>query len=169
MKSTFFTIPLVFAIATAASAQAPATGGGGIFAPIPVVTGPTPHLANGTVDLSGVWMGSGANSGDISRGLKPGSEFSILPWAAEVTKTRLSKDDPEALCLPFGIPRGAPYPWRLVQTPTHYFILYEGNIHSFRQIFMDRRSHPAGADLDPTWYGHSIGHWEGATLVIDTV
>lgn len=150
-------------------AQTPAGDGGGIFAPIPAVTGPTPHLAGGTVDLSGVWMGSGANSGDISRGLKAGSEFAILPWAAEVTKKRLSQDDPEALCLPFGIPRGAPYPWRLVQTPTHYFILYEGNIHSFRQIFMDGRGHLPAADLDPTWYGHSIGRWDGETLVIDTV
>ena len=35
------------------------------------------------------------------------------------------------------------------------FILHEGNIHSFRQIFMDGRKHPA--ELDPTWFGHSIG------------
>jgi hypothetical protein len=162
-----FTFCAVFALA-----QAPAEGrggGGGIFAPIPVVTGPTPHLPGGTVDLSGVWMGSGANSGDISRALKPGSEFVMLPWAEKVTKERLSKDDPEALCLPFGIPRGAPYPWRILQTPTHYFILYEGNIHSYRQIFMDGRAHPKAEDLDPTWYGHSVGHWEGETLVIDTV
>ena len=49
----------------------------------------------------------------------------------------------------------------------HIFILYEGNIHSFRQIFMDGRKHPD--DPDPTWYGHSIGHWEKDTLVVDTV
>jgi hypothetical protein len=36
--------------------------------------------------------------------------------------------DPEANCLPAGIQRGSPYPWRIVQTPTHYFILYEGNV-----------------------------------------
>ena len=90
----------------------------------------------------------------------------MLPWAAEVLKNRLSKEDPEANCLPTGIPRGSPYPWRIVQTPTHYFILFEGNIHSFRQIFMNAK-HPD--DPDPTWYGHSIGHWEGNTLVVDTV
>ena len=90
----------------------------------------------------------------------------MLPWAEEVVKNRQSKEDPEANCLPSGIPRGSPYPWRIVQTPTHYFILFEGNIHSFRQIFMNGK-HPD--DPDPTWYGHSIGHWEGNTLVVDTV
>jgi hypothetical protein len=47
------------------------------------------------------------------------------------------------------------------------FILHEGNIHSYRQIFMDGRRHPA--ELDPTWFGHSIGWYENDTLVIDTV
>ena len=40
-------------------------------------------------------------------------------------------------------------------------------IHSYRQIFMDGRAHPP--DPDPTWYGHSIGRWDGDTLVVDTV
>jgi hypothetical protein len=44
---------------------------------------------------------------------------------------------------------------------------FEGNIHSYRQIFMDGRKHPE--DPDPTWYGHSVGKWEGDTLVIDSV
>lgn len=130
--------------------------------------GPAPKLADGTPDLSGVWLGGGSNSTDIAnpKGLKPGSEVVMLPWADEVVKHRLSKEDPEANCLPTGIPRGSPYPWRIVQTPTHYFILFEGNIHSFRQIFMNGK-HPD--DPDPAWYGHSIGHWEGNTLVVDTV
>jgi hypothetical protein len=65
------------------------------------------------------------------------------------------------------VPRIAPYPWRIVETPTHIFFLFEANIHSYRQIFMDGRPHPR--DLDPTWYGHSVGRWEGDTLVVDTV
>ena len=104
---------------------------------------------------------------DINDALKPGETLPIQPWALKVTLERLSKDDPEALCLPAGVPRQAPYPWRILQTPTHMFFLFEGNIHSYRQIFMDGRTHPA--DLDPTWYGHSIGRFEGDTLVIDTV
>jgi hypothetical protein len=54
-----------------------------------------------------------------------------------------------------------------VESPPYIYFLFEGNIHSYRQIFMDGRKHPA--DVNPTWYGHSIGHWEKDTLVIDTV
>ena len=149
----------------AAAGKGKATGVG-LFRNAKSATGPTPRLADGTVDLSGVWTGGGSNSGDISKGLKPGESVIMLPWAEALFKTREAKDDPELRCLPFGIPRSAPYPWRIVQTPTHYFILYEGNIHSFRQIFMDGRKHPE--ELDPTWYGHSIGHWDKDTLVVDT-
>jgi hypothetical protein len=154
-------------VALAASLLAQAPQSSELFRQPPTVTGPAPHLADGTPDLSGVWMGGGSNSGDITKGLKSGESVVMLPSAEKVYKERQAKDDPESLCLPFGIPRSAPYPWRMVQTPTHYFILYEGNIHSYRQIFMDGRKHPA--NLDPTWYGHSIGHWEGETLVVDTV
>ncbi len=129
-------------------------------------TGPAPRLADGTPDLSGVWMGSGSNSGDISKGLKAGDQVVPLPWAEALMKTRKSQDDPEANCLPTGVPRGAPYPWRIAQTPSIYFILFEGNIHSWRQIFMNGK-HPD--DPDPTWYGHSIGRWDKDTLVVDSV
>jgi len=172
VRKSFITYYVVTAIISAASlmtAQAPAPtaakGKGGRGGPA-TPAGLTPHLTDGTVDLSGAWMGGGSNSGDISKGLKPGEEVVMLPWAAALMKTRKSQDDPEANCLPTGVPRGAPYPWRIVQTPTHYFILFEGNIHSFRQIFMSGK-HPD--DPDPTWYGHSIGRWDKDTLVVDTV
>ena len=125
-----------------------------------------PSAAHAQSDLSGIWQGGGPIN-DIAEGLPKGQTVPLLPEAKRLMESRLSKDDPEANCLPTGVPRIAPYPWRIVQTPTHIFFLFEGNIHSFRQIFMDGRTHPA--DLDPTWYGHSIGHWEGQTLVVDTV
>jgi len=133
--------------------------------------GPTPRLADGTPDLSGVWQGGGP-IGDIKEGLLPGEQIMLKPGAEKLMKSRQAADDPEARCLPTGVPRIAPYPWRIVQAPaqgkaTHLFFLFEGNIHSFRQIFMDGRSHPD--DLEPTWYGHSVGHWEGDTLVVETV
>jgi hypothetical protein len=130
------------------------------------LAGPAPKLPNGTPDLSGVWQGGGP-IGNIAQGLPPGEVIPLLPEARKLMESRLSKDDPEANCLPTGVPRIAPYPWRIVQTRTHIFFLFEGNIHSYRQIFMDGRKHPV--DPDPTWYGHSIGHWEGSTLVVDTV
>jgi hypothetical protein len=163
-------------------------GGGGRGRGAPA--GPTPHLPDGKVDLSGVWNGGGP-VGDLAQGMpvvpcdSPGAEKQLggngrggkaapicrepIPLSEagkKVMATRQSKDDPEANCLPTGIPRQAPYPWRIVQDPTHYYILFEGNIHSFRQIFMNAK-HPA--DPDPTWYGHSTGTWEGETLVVDTI
>jgi hypothetical protein len=164
-------------VALAQSAQTPGTapaGSGGANNPAligAVPDAPPPRLPDGTPDFSGVWVGNGP-IGDISSGLLPGEELVLLPAAKTLMDSRMAADDPEALCLPTGVPRIAPYPWRIVQAPshgkaTHLFFLFEGNIHSFRQIFMDGREHPD--DLEATWYGHSVGHWEGETLVIETV
>jgi hypothetical protein len=119
------------------------------------------------VDFSGIWSPDRNFIYDLHDALKKGEQLPLQPWAEKLARERLSKDDPEALCLPTGVPRQNPYPWRITQSATHMFFLFEGNIHSYRQIFMDGRKHPA--DPDPTWYGHSIGRWEGDTLVIDTV
>ena len=149
-----------------AAAQARGQGRGQTpAAPAP----PAPRLPNGHPDLSGVWMGGG---GIAARNLKPGDQILLTPDAKKLMDSRQSKDDPEANCLPTGVPRMNPYPWRMIQAPTHkpethIFINFEGNIHSYRQIFMDGRPHPK--DPDPTWYGHSIGRWEGDTLVVDTI
>ena len=132
----------------------------------PPPTGPVPRLPDGKPDLSGVWNGGGP-VGDLAQGLAKGDTIPLSAEGEKVMKSRQSKDDPEANCLPTGIPRIAPYPWRIVQTPTHIFFLFEGNIHSYRQIFLNQTTHPD--DLDPTWYGHSIGHFEGDTLVVDTI
>ena len=133
--------------------------------PAATQTSALPRTADGRPDLSGLWQGGGP-IGDIAQGLKPGETIPLLPSARTLMASRQSKDDPQANCLPSGVPRIAPYPWRIVQTPTHIFFLFEGNIHSYRQIFMNA-THPP--DPDPTWYGHSIGRWEGNTLVVDTV
>lgn len=134
---------------------------------------PAPRLPDGTPDLSGIWTGGGP-IGDISTGLVEGEEIVLLPEAQALMDSRTSSQDPEANCLPTGVPRIAPYPWRILQTPpygpaTHLYFIFEGNVHSYRQIFMDGRGHPPADELDPTWYGHSIGHWDGDTLVVDTV
>lgn len=128
--------------------------------------GPTPHLPDGTVDLSGVWNGGGP-IGDIAQGMPKGAKIPMNAAGEKIFKSRQSKDDPEANCLPTGVPRIAPYPWRIVQDKSHVWFLFEGNIHSFRQIFTDGRAHKD--DPDPTWYGDSIGHYEGDTLVVDTI
>ena len=134
---------------------------------------PAPRLPDGTPDFSGVWSGGGP-IGDIAQGLMPGEIMLLTDEYAAIKASRLASEDPEANCLPTGVPRIAPYPWRILQTPayskaTHLYFIFEGNVHSYRQIFVDGREHTPADEIDPTWYGESIGHWEGDTLVIDTV
>src|SRR5512141_1750189 len=164
---------------TSGTAQAPAAGelpskagNANSFANLnPLHTappGPPPRLAGGRVDSSGVWRPADVFLiEDISLGLNEGETLPLKPAGDRSLKARLSKDDPEANCLPTGVPRMAPYPWRIVQTPTHIFFLFEGNIHSYRQIFIDGRPH--AKDPDPTWYGDSIGTWDGDTMVVDSI
>jgi hypothetical protein len=131
--------------------------------------GPAPRLADGKPDLSGPWEPNAIreNVNLKATGIEP-------PFTAEgeaLYKTRLGrlgKDDPEARCLPPGVPRltTTPYPFRFVQTPNYIAILYEGGTHTWRQIFLDgRKFSPFAEDL---WNGESIGHWEGDTLVVET-
>lgn len=129
--------------------------------------GPAPKAPDGKPDLTGIWTPDRTFIYDISSSLAKGEQLPLQPWAAKLTHDRMSKDDPEANCLPAGVPRMAPYPWKIVQTPALVVFLFEGNIHTYRQIFLDGRKHPD--DPQPTWYGDSIGKWEGDTLVVDSV
>jgi hypothetical protein len=78
------------------------------------------------------------------------------------------KDSPLAHCLPMSIPflnfRGLS---RVVQTPGLIVILYESPNSPHRTIFMDGRELPK--DPNPTWLGYSVGHWDGDTLVVNSV
>src|SRR5215467_5129284 len=131
--------------------------------------GPAPRLADGRPDLSGVWFGGGpAGTISIEDGLAPDETVPLLPEARKLKASRLAKDDPIVNCLPSGVPRIPLAPWRIVQTPTHIFFLFESD-NQFRQIFIDGRAHPVSDALNPTWYGHSTGQWDGDTLVVDTV
>jgi hypothetical protein len=124
--------------------------------------GPVPYMADGKPDFSGIWNGQRA---------LPNQEPPVMvPWAEKLTAERTnnySADDPEARCLPGGVPRAAPYHYQLVQTPKLLLMLFEGNIHSYRQMFLDRSEHLKIAE--PLWYGDSIGSWDEDTLVVDTV
>jgi hypothetical protein len=162
---TCFVRLIVIASALSASlwAQEPAAGkssqgrrgGAGPAAP----TGPAPRLPDGKPDLNGVLNG-GPSSQDISLNLLAGEQIVLTPAADKLFRSRRPKDDPEANCLPAGVPRMAPYPWRIVQQATHIFILFEANIHSYRQIFTDGRPHTPEANRWPSWYGDSIGNWD---------
>ena len=60
----------------------------------------------------------------------------------------------------------APYPFEIFQRDNRVDLLHEYQ-HIVRRIWTDGRQHPKG--LDSTWMGHSIGRYEGETLVVDTV
>jgi hypothetical protein len=102
-------------------------------------SGPVPRLADGKPDLSGVWIGGGPN-GSIEDGLAPGETVPLRPEARKLKASRLAKDEPFSNCLPTGVPRVSRLPWRILQTPTHIFFLFEAD--SWRQIFMDGRPLP---------------------------
>lgn len=91
--------------------------------------------------------------------LKPGVENRAKPAPAGGTA--------DCMPLPADTAFGVPYPFQVVQNKTHVVILneYPGN---FRVIPIDQ-PHRADAADDPTWMGDSVGHWEGDTLVIDTI
>jgi hypothetical protein len=106
---------------------------------------------------------------NIGSTLKDG--LPLQPWAAELRKKRAAennKDNPDAHCLPLGLMQlhTHPQPRKIIQSPKLIVILYEAQA-GVRQIFMDGRSLP-GTDAEPWWYGYSIGHWDGDTLVVET-
>lgn len=181
MKRFLFALTAAALLAAPVMAQEPAQADprdparrlGGANGP-PPATGsnrPVPKLPDGTIDLSGVWADGG--SAPLERLLKPGElKAAMQPWALKVYEARDESQDPYNNCMPGGPLRiTGGFAWRFVQHPTvnatHIFMLQEGNAHTYRQIFMDGRRHPD--DPTPTWYGHSVGRWDGPTLVIDTI
>jgi len=156
---------------------------------------PTPRTRDGHPDLSGLWERSGGGGGGggqnrtaaqlPSDGSPPVATFGNLgagmpgglpytPLAAMLRAERMAdnqKNNPDAQCLPMGLTQLHlhPQPRKIVQTPTLIVIMYEGN-EGLRQIFMDGRPLPTlDENLQPWWYGYSIGRWEGDDLVVETV
>ena len=122
--------------------------------------GPTPRTPDGKPDLSGVWW----QPTTVDPG-KP--EF--LPQAIAIQKQRLeanSKDSPQARCLPSAALRNGPL-WQFIQSKDFLVYISDDESPGFHQIYLDGRGHPA--DPNPAWYGHSIGRWDGDTLVVDRV
>jgi len=163
----------------------------------PVMDGPAPKSADGHPDLSGIWTlargpggpGRGRGGGapqapaadpstpplatfkNIGSGIKEG--LPIRGLAAELLKERKaenSKYNPDAHCLPLGLTQlhMHPQPRKIIQTPGVVVILYEAQ-GGVRQIFTDGRPLPRASDVEPWWYGYSVGRWEGDTLVVETV
>jgi hypothetical protein len=152
-------------------------------APAPGQASPSRSLqdtANGSGDQLGIQTGGPppdpnapprATFFDIGANIPGGPPFQ--DWARELRAQRMAdnqKDNPDANCLPMGFMQlhGHPQPRKIVQTPELIVIMYEGN-QGLRQIFLDGRPLPkADENLQPWWYGYSVGHWEDDTLVVES-
>jgi hypothetical protein len=115
-----------------------------------------------------------------SRGPRGGAasepHIPFMPWSAalyDYNSANESKYDPEGYCMPPGGPRmmATPYPMEIIQLPEQerIIMIFEGATHIWREIYLDGRPHPEGDALNPTFLGHSVGRWEGDTLVVDVV
>jgi hypothetical protein len=121
--------------------------------------------AQGSPDLGGIWR----NQYTPNLAQAMGKEPPYTEYGAERWRTVDTAKDPTGLCLPPGPSRAftAPFPFILVQQPNMMGFLFEYQT-IWRVIYMDGRAHPEDIMEYPEFMGHSIGRWEGDTLVIDT-
>jgi len=133
--------------------------------------------AGKTPDISGMWM---QPQGRLTRRFTA-EEPPLQPWALEIYKdnregatdpNRNGDDglDPTMYCLQSGMPRvfTSPFPIEIVQTSARVYMIFQAQSSpSPRVIYMDRREHPEGYPI--TFMGHSVGRWDGDTLVVDTI
>lgn len=140
-----------------------------------------PRTRDGKPDFTGVFAGAGfthqIGPDDTNTPLIRGFNSKLMPPMAPGGEKILFRpmtgdtkiDDPIALCLPYGFTSQpfSPYAQQWVQAPNHLIIKHEFMNNWSRIIPLDGRPHPK--DLELTWGGHSVGRWEGDTLVIDTV
>jgi hypothetical protein len=131
--------------------------------------GPTPRTAAGKVDFSGVWTKPYVP--DMTKDAKDQKGIGVLPFTpwgeAEWKKYDAAEGDYTGACLPFGMTRSVntPEPMQIVQTDKYFTFLFEQNSW-FVVVPIDGRPHREGI---PTWFGDSVGRWDGDTLVVDTV
>jgi hypothetical protein len=135
---------------------------------------PAPRTADGKPDLTGVY-GYGAapgGRGAPAPAAAPGSLPRTPTLKAGAEKYRVVRGPEDtglySSCTPPGVPQTfmVPYYVQFVQSPKYLIILHE-YLHLSRTITLDGSPHPP--DPDPFWMGHSIGKWEGDTLVVDSV
>jgi len=135
-----------------------------------------------TPTIAGVWTPFGAGRGaDPKLAPPPAGPLVLKPEYAKPYEARRLADaeatkrgEPPAsaavLCSPYGMPRMmsvAIYPIEILQTPGQITIVTEA-FSEVRRIFMNQPQQPID-EVPPGYYGHSVGRWDGDTLVVDTV
>lgn len=148
----------------------------------PDLKAPAPRLAGGRIDLSGIWLpDTKATNGAAPQGqtlgegpvilvkTEDGTPFPLLPAAQAEYDERLRRGDqgPSSRCLPHTIVDYylVPAAIKFVHTPGLTILLFEEFQH-FRQVFTDGRRFPE--DMQPAWFGYSVGRWEGDEFVIES-
>jgi hypothetical protein len=147
-------------------------GGGGRAA---VPAGPAPRNAAGRATLTGATpaaKGLWTPNFGITLPIAPVKEVPFQPWALALYNDRQVHElEPHTRCKASGVARQflTPYGVEFVELTElqRIYIFDVGGPHTYRTIYMDGRTHPANAT--PTYYGHSVGWWEGDTLLVDTV
>ena len=140
------------------------------------LNGLTPRLPSGKPDLTGVWdrpaIRDITESFTTEDGIRQvgASELPFTEWGQMQWDNHDPANDYAGACLPYGFPRAivARHPMKLVQHEDFLAFLFEQNSW-FTVVPIDGRPHPADAMDNPTWFGNSVGHWEGDTLVVDTI
>ncbi len=135
------------------------------------IDGPVPMLANGKPSLVGLWQNDNPLKYLSNVAADIEGDVPFRPWARERLDQRRANfgaDDPNNFCLPSGtvMKHAVPAPFKIVQQPDLVVVLYESRT-IYRQIFTDGRPFPE--DPQPAWYGYSVGHWEGDTLVVESM
>ena len=155
------------------------TGGGGAGRGRGRNAGPPPQPAPRNAD--GRALLGGANPKDkgvwlpvfgITEPIKPAKDTPFQPWAKAVYDDRQKNElEPHTRCKPSGVARQflTPYGVEFVELPEldRLYIFDIGGPHTYRTVYMDGRTHPT--NLTPSYYGHSVGWWEGDTLNVDTI
>ena len=136
---------------------------------------PTPRWPDGKPILGsvpgepvGLW---GSCCGNLANS-EVNKDTPFQPWARAVYQDRRQNLlEPHTRCKPSGGARQfvTPYGVELAEFPElkQMAIFDIGGPHTWRTIYLDGRGHPK--DLQPSYYGHSIGRWEGDTLVVETI
>jgi hypothetical protein len=136
----------------------------------PDLSAPAPRQPDGKPDLSGIWN---PRLGLVRNWAEDVKDIPFQPWAKAVYEERAAgkhwQEDPDANCLPQGVPKVllAPAPWRIVQTPGVIYFIHEA-FNLWWQAFTDGREFVDGPDIQPTWHGYSTARWDGDTLVVDS-
>jgi hypothetical protein len=143
--------------------------------------GPAPHFADARPDFGGDGAWYPGFSGNIAeerwKGVRSADQHVDVPFLLsslaifnERVET-LSKDDPEARCLPLGVPRYMfdPYPFQIVQTRDQVVFLFEGDNYLWRLVPLSAGNPVHPKKIRPTWLGDSVGQYEGDTLVVDVI